>query len=160
MRVKQELIPQVTKKNQNEYLISFWYDNKRYRFSNGHPIDLDLSPNLNPVKERLRQAEVLRSEYSVAIRGGWRPSSLQERLLTIKAIAINTLHRKLTLDYSSSYKRDLIYVHRLWSEFLQSKRLANKPIKELKVDMVRDFIYQYAPSPASMATLRGTFQPF
>ena len=155
MRVKQDLIPQVTKKNQNEYLISFWYDNKRYRFSNGQPIDLDLSPNLNPVKERLKQAEVLRSEYSVAIRGGWRPSSLQERLLTIKAIAIKTLNRKLTLDYSSSYKRDLIYVHRLWSEFLQSNNLSDKSIKELKMDMIRDFIYQYAPSPASMVNLKS-----
>ncbi|PTL97556.1 MAG: hypothetical protein DA396_04260, partial [Bacteroidetes bacterium] len=43
---------------------------------------------------------------------------------------------------------------RLWSEFLQSKRLANKPLRELKVDMVRDFIYEHSPSPASMANLK------
>ena len=154
MRVKQELIPQLTKKNPTEYLISFWYDNKRFRFSNGQPIDINLSPNIFPLKDRLRQAEVLCSAYTMAIRDGWRPSAFKEPLVTIQAIAKNTLLRKCSLEFSSSYKKDLIYTERLWSEFLQYKRLANKPIKELKVDMVRDFIYQYAPSPASMVNLK------
>ena len=154
MRVKQELIPRVTKKNSTEYVISFWYDNKRFRFSNGQAIELDLSPNTSVLIDRLRQAEVLCSAYTVAIRDGWRPSAFNEPLVTIESIAQNTLKRKCSLEFSSSYKKDLIYTERLWSEFLQSKRLANKPIKELKVDMVRDFIYEYAPSPASMANLK------
>ena len=154
MRVKQELIPQLTKKNPTEYLISFWSDNKRFRFSNGQPIDINLSPNIFPLKDRLRQAEVLCSAYTMAIRDGWRPSAFKEPLVTIQAIAKNTLLRKCSLEFSSSYKKDLIYTERLWSEFIQSKRLANKPIKELKVDMVRDFIYDYAPSPSSMANLK------
>ena len=154
MRVKQELIPQVTKKNPTEYLVSFWYDNKRFRFSNGQSIDLDVSPNISPLKDRLRQAEVLCSGYTMAIRDGWRPSVFKEQVVPIDAIAQNTLKRKCSLEFSSSYKKDLIYTERLWSEFIQSKRLANKPIKELKVDMVRDFIYDYAPSPSSMANLK------
>ena len=154
MRVRQELTPRVTKKNQKEYLISFWYDNKRFRFSNGKPIDLDLSPNAFPFTQRLRQAEVLCSAYTIAIRDGWRPSEFNEPLVTIDTIAQNTLKRKCSLEFSSSYKKDLIYTERLWSEFIQSTRLANKPLKELKVDMVRDFIYEYAPSPASMANLK------
>ena len=154
MRIKRELEAQITKKSKTEYLISFWYSNKRYRYSNGKAIGLDLSPNLFPVNERIRQAEVLCSAYTIAIRDGWRPSAFNERLATIDAIAQNSLKRKCSLEFSSSYKKDLIYTERLWSEFLQSKRLANKPIKELKVDMVRDFIYEYAPSPASMANLK------
>ena len=154
MRVKQELFPQVTKKNSTEYLISFWYKNKRYRFSNGKPIDLDLSPNTLPLTQRLRQAEVLCSAYTIALRDGWRPSAFNEPIVSIDAIAQNTLKRKCSLEFSSSYKKDLIYTERLWSEFIQSKRLANKPLKELKVDMVRDFIYVCAPSPASMANLK------
>ena len=154
MRVKQELVPQVTKKNSTEYLISFWFNNKRFRFSNGRPINLDLSPNTLPLTERLRQAEVLRSAYTIAINDGWRPFVFNELLVTIDTIAKNTLKRKCSLEFSSSYKKDLIYTERLWSEFLQSKRLANKPLKELKADMVRDFIYEYAPSPASMANLK------
>jgi site-specific recombinase XerD len=154
MRVKQELIPQLTKKNPTEYLISFWYDNKRFRFSNGQPIDINLSPNTSALIDRLRQAEVLCSAYTMAIRDGWRPSVFKEPVVNIGAIAKNTLKRKCSLEFSTSYKKDLIYTERLWSEFLQSKRLANKPIKELKMDMIRDFIYAYAPSPASMANLK------
>ena len=154
MRVRQELTPRVTKKNPKEYLISFWFDNKRFRFSNGKPIDLDLSPNTLPLTQRLRQAEVLCSAYTIAIKDGWRPSVFNKPIVSIDTIAKNTLKRKCSLEFSSSYKKDLIYTERLWSEFLQSKRLANKPIKELKVDMVRDFIYEYAPSPASMANLK------
>ena len=59
MRTKQELFPQVTKKNKADYIVSFWIDNKRYRYSNGLPIGLDLSPNLYPPLERYRQAEIL-----------------------------------------------------------------------------------------------------
>ena len=154
MRVKQELIPQLTKKNPTEYVISFWYDNKRFRFSNGQPIDINLSPNTSALIDRLRQAEVLCSAYTMAIRDGWRPSVFKEPVVNIEAIAKNTLKRKCSLEFSTSYKKDLIYTERLWSEFLQSKRLANKPIKELKMDMIRDFIYAYAPSPASMANLK------
>ena len=154
MRIRKELTPRVTKKNQTEYLISFWYNNKRYRFSNGDLIDFNLSPNISPLKERQRNADVLCSAFTLAISNGWRPSVLKEEVITICSISKRALKRKLSLDYSNSYKKDIIYTDRLWSEFLQSKRLANKPSKELKVGMVRDFIYEYAPSPASMANLK------
>ena len=154
MRVKQELVPQVTKKNQTEFLISFWYNDKRYRFSNGQPIDLNLSPNTLPVELRWDKANMLCSAFSLAIRNGWRPSSVQDEIMTIGSIAKKTLKRKLSLDYSSSYKNDLIYSERLWDTYTQSKSLADKPIKEMKVKMVRDFIFEYSPSPASMANLK------
>ena len=154
MRVKQELVPQVTKKNQTEFLISFWYNNKRYRFSNGQPINLSLSPNTVPIELRRDKANILCSAYSLAIRNGWRPSSVQEETMTIGSIAKKTLKRKLSLDYSSSYKNDLIYSERLWDTYTQSKNIATKPIKEMKVDMIRNFIFEYAPSPTSMVNLK------
>ena len=154
MRVKQELDPRVTKKTQTEYLISFWYENKRYRFSNGKPIGLDLSPNTFHIATRREKADMLCSAFTLAIRNGWRPSSLQEEIITIGSIPKNTLKRKLPLDYSSSYKKDLIYTESLWEIFTQSKKLNTKPIKEMKVDMIRNFVLDYAPSPASMANLK------
>ena len=154
MRVKQELVPQVTKKNQTEFLISFWYTDKRYRYSNGQPIDLNLSPNTFPVELRGDKANMLCSAFALAIRNGWRPSSAQEETMTIDSIAKKTLKRKLSLDYSSSYKNDLIYSERLWDTYTKSKNLTAKPIKEMKIDMIRNFIFEYAPSPASMANLK------
>ena len=155
MRVKQELTPQVTKKNSTEFLITFWYKGKRHRFSNGKAIDINLSPNRTPVKGRKRQAEVLCSAFTMAIIDGWRPtveSKVQEA--SIDSIAKKTLKRKLSMEYSSSYKKDLTYTEKLWSEFLKKNKLSDKPITELKVEAVRDFIFEYAPSPSSMANFK------
>jgi integrase len=155
MRVKQELTPQVTKKNSTEFLITFWYKDKRYRFSNGKTIDIDLSPNQTPVKGRKRQADVLCSAFTMAIRDGWRPSlETKTQKVSIDSIAKKTLKRKLSMEYSSSYKKDLIYTEKLWSEFLQKNKLSDKPIAELKADAVRDFIFEYSPSPSSMANFK------
>ena len=155
MRLKQELAPQVTRKNETEFLITFWYNGKRYRFSNGKSIDINLSPNKTPIKGRLRQAEVLCSAFTMAIRDGWRPSAENERKsISIGSIAKITLKRKLSMDYSKSYKNDLIYTEKLWAEFLKSKNLDKKMIENLTVEMVRDFIFEYAPSPSSMANFK------
>ena len=124
MRIKEELIAQITKKSKTEYLISFWYGNKRYRYSNGRAIGLDLSPNLFPVRERVRHAEVLCSAFTMAIREGWRPVEVEERM-SIGSVADRSLKRKLKLDYSVSYNKDLAYVKRLWDEYLSKKRLEN-----------------------------------
>ncbi len=155
MRVKQELVPQVTKKNPTDYVISFWFKGKRYRFSNGQPIDIDLSPNLYPIVIRRRQAEVLCSAFTMAIRDGWSPAlEINKEIVSIDSIAKRTLKRKLSMDYSSSYKKDLIFIEKRWSMFLQNNKLCDKPITELKVEAVRDFIFEYAPSPSSMANFK------
>ena len=155
MRLKQELTPQVTKKNNTEFLITFWYKDKRYRFTNGKAIDINLSPNQTPVKGRKRQADVLCSAFTMAIRDGWRPSlETKTEKVSIDCIAKRTHKRKLSMEYSSSYKKDLTYTEKLWSEFLQKSKLSDKPIVELKVEAVRDFIFEYAPSPSSMANFK------
>ena len=153
MRIKEELIAQITKKSKTEYLISFWYGNKRYRYSNGSAIGLNLSPNLFSVNERLRQAEVLCSAFTMVIREGWRPIQLEAEV-TIGSIADRSLKRKQSLDYSTSCKKDLAYVKSHWDGFVRKKRLEEKPIDDLSVEHIRDFIYEYAPSPASMANLK------
>ena len=153
MRIKKDLVAQITKKSKTEYLISFWYGNKRYRYSNGKVIDLNLSPNLFPVSERLRQAEILCSAFTMAIREGWRPVEAEARI-TIGSIADKSLKRKQGLAYSTSYKKDLAYAKRLWDEYLIKKRLEQQPIDDLSVEHIRDFIYEFTPSPASMANLK------
>ena len=155
MRIKEELIAQITKKSKTEYLISFWYGNKRYRYSNGRAIGLNLSPNLFPVSERLRQAEVLCSAFTMAIRAGWRPVEVETRI-SIGSIADKSLKRKLKLDYSVSYKKDLAYAKKQWDEYVRRKRLEERSIDDLTIEHIRDWVYLYAPSPASMANLKRT----
>ena len=153
MRIKKDLVAQITKKSKTEYLISFWYGNKRYRYSNGKVIDLNLSPNLFPVSERLRQAEVLCSAFTMAIREGWRPIQLEAEV-TIDSIADQSLKRKQGLDYSTSYIKDLTHVKIRWDGFVRKRRLGEKAIDNLSVEHIRDFIYEFTPSPASMTNLK------
>ena len=153
MRIKKELVAQITKKSKTEYLISLWYGGKRCRYSNGKAIGLNLSPNLFAFNERLRQAEVLCSAYTMAIRGGWRPVQLKAEV-TIGSIADRSLKRKQGLDYSASYKKDLTHVKIRWDGFVRKRQLEEKAIDNLSVEHIRDFIYDYAPSPASMANLK------
>ena len=144
MRIKEELIAQITKKSKTEYLISFWYGIKRYRYSNGRAIGLDLSPNLFPVRERVRQAEVLCSAFTMAIREGWRPVEVEERM-SIGSIADRSLKMKLKLDYSVSYKKDLAYVKRLWDDYIRKKRLEERPINDANSSYFEcDVIIEYA----------------
>ena len=155
MRIKKELVVQITKKSKTEYLISFWYGGKRYRYSNGKAIGLNLSPNLFPVSERLRQAEVLCSAFTMAIRRGWKPVEVEARM-TIGSVADKSLKRKLNLNYSDSYKKDLAYAKSLWDEYISKKRLDERPLDDLTIEHIRDWVYLYAPSPASMANLKRT----
>ena len=91
----------------------------------------------------------------MAIRDGWRPSlETKSQKVSIDSIAKKTLKRKLSMEYSSSYKKDLIYTEKLWSEFLQKNKLPDKPITELNAEAVRDFIFEYAPSSSSMANFK------
>ena len=69
-------------------------------------------------------------------------------------LLIGRLSRKQGLDYSTSYKKDLAYAKRLWDEYLSKKRLCERPIDDLSVEHIRDFIYEFAPSPASMANFK------
>ena len=154
MKTKRELFPKVSITTKGHYFVYFWYCNKRYRYANSSCLGKSVYPNLLSHKDRAQEAENLRLEFFRAISDGWRPSSLQEETITIGSLSKKTPKRKLSLDYSSSYKKDLIYTESLWDTYTQNKKLSTKPIKEIKVDMIRNFIFEYAPSPASMANLK------
>jgi integrase len=89
----------------------------------------------------------------MAIRAGWRPVEVEMRV-SIGSIADKSLTRKLKLDYSVSYKKDLAYIKRLWDEYLSKKRLEELPIDDLTIEHIRDWVYMHAPSPASMANYK------
>ena len=155
MRPKQDLIPQVTRKNKTEFLITLWYENKRYRYSNGKPIEVNISPNKAEVKLRKRQAEVLCAAYTMAIENGWRPARSRSKPTSLEELSNQALEKKLSLGYSKTYKRDLIYTHKKWMNYLKQEQLMDKPISDLKISVVSDFIRNHSPSDSGMIKLRG-----
>ena len=157
MRVKTELSPTITKKSRQEYLVAFWYENKRYRYSSGKAIGLELQPNIFPVAQRLQQVTLLCAAYTLEIAKGWRPEVkpiYHQKTLTIGSIAAFVLLRKLSLSYSESYKKELEYTEKVWKRYISNTGIEHKSIEALTTEMIRDFIYSEAPSPASMRNLK------
>ena len=157
MRVKTELSPTITKKSRQEYLVAFWYENKRYRYSSGKAIGLELQPNIFPVAQRLQQVTLLCAAYTLEIAKGWRPEVkpiYHQKTLTIGSIAAFVLLRKLSLSYSESYKKELEYTEKVWKRYISNMGIEHKPIEALTTEIIRDFIYSEAPSPASMRNLK------
>ena len=157
MKLKTELTPTITKKSRQEYLVAFWYENKRYRYSSGKAIGLELQPNIFPVAQRLQQVTLLCAAYTLEIAKGWRPEVkpiYHQKTLTIGSIAAFVLLRKLSLSYSESYKKELEYTEKVWKRYISNMGIEHKPIEALTTEIIRDFIYSEAPSPASMRNLK------
>lgn len=153
MRVKRELEPSVTKKSQTEYIVSFWFEQKRYRYSNGKTINVELSPNTFPLKKRRRQAEVLCSYFTMAIKDGWRPRL--NKITTIESVASKALKTKHSLNYSTFYLRDLYYTENMWTDFIKRKGVAKQPFQKLTIELVEEFIYEHSYSNRRMLNLKG-----
>ncbi len=154
MRTKKELFPIVSITTKGHYFVYFWYCNKRYRNANSSCLGIAVYPNLLPIKQRAQEAEKLRLIFFQAINDGWKPVEEAIRQVPISALALGSLTRKLKLDFSDSYKRDLSSTCRLWNSYILDKGIADKPITHLTINHIGKFIYDYAPSPASMANLK------
>lgn len=156
MKVKKELEPKITRTKENKYYVYFWYNNERFRFHNGKVIGEALFPNHMDHKKRFQEAELLKGAFSLAIRKGWRPEprEVMSKELLVKDIAKAVLKRKLSLDYSKSYKTDLIRTERLWSSFISQNGLANKRVSSLSTEVVANFVYLSAPSAQSKRNLK------
>ena len=157
MKIKCELQPTLTKNSKDRYLISFWYNQKRFRFSSGNAIGLNLYPNQLPVTKRREEAELLLSAFKVEIKKGWRPinKKVQPKVeLTIVDVCKKVLGQKLKLNYSNSYKNDLKRTTRLWEHFCREQKISSLGIEDLRINHLREFIYSNAPSSKSTANLK------
>ena len=156
MKTKKELQPKIYKSKDEKYLVYFWYSDERHRYSNGSIINEPLYPNHAEIKNRHREAELLRSAFALAIRKGWRPEIRvsKKRELLIGEIAKIVLERKLGLEYSQAYKSDLVRTERLWTRYLLTRRLSNKSVSQLSSNLIGDFIYSSSLTPQSKRNLK------
>ena len=159
MKPKTDLFPKVAKLSNGKFQVYFWYNGKRCRYANGNPIEQDISPNLFEGIERERKAHLLCSAYTLAIDKGWRPTTdtvvAQKRSpLSLIKVADAVLKQKLQLNYSESYKKDLIRTYRLFADYLKEQRLESILVTEVNIDMIKAFVFDKSPSSASMKNLK------
>ena len=158
MKDKESLEPSITTRGENQYLITIWYNGARYRYSSGKTIGLDLRPNAFSLNKRKPKAELLCTAFQIEISKGWRPKVKASKPVltppTLLEVTKNALDRKLRMEYSNSYKRDLKRVYRLWSKFIYSNDLASQTIKDLDIELIRRFIFSLNISSKSMLNIK------
>ena len=157
MKTKKELYPVLTYRNKNCYQIIIWYQNKRFRYSNGNAIGVDIRPNIEELAVREDKAHLLRSAFEIEIAKGSSPeikSTTQAYKPTIIEVVELALNRKLSSNYSEVYKSDLKLAHRRWLKFCKNRQIEKMIIDDLTVEIIRDFIFSSSPSPRSMANLK------
>tara|TARA_B110000114_G_scaffold34129_1_gene35320 strand:- start:494 stop:1597 length:1104 start_codon:yes stop_codon:yes gene_type:complete len=157
MKIKKELDPVVNSKGNSQFQISFWYNGKRFRYSSGKTINLDIQPNMENAEAREKKAQLLRSAFEIEISKGWRPKAKEKikvQAPSLLELSSRTLERKLKMNYSLSYKTDLQRVHRQWTLYCQNNSIDKKLVNVLTIDIIRDFVVACASSPKSMVNLK------
>ena len=105
MKSRSELTPSVTSKRADQYLVTIWYNDVRYRYTSGRDIGLDLRPNSFSTNERLAKAKLLCTAFQIEITKGWRPTVKECKPVhttpTLLEVTKNALERKLGMAYSN-----------------------------------------------------------
>lgn len=157
MKIKKELKPALTKNSEARYLVSLWYNQKRFRYSSGNAIGINLYPNQYPFEEREEKANLLLSAFCLEIEKGWRPEikkSTTDALPNVVQVCEKVYERKLKLSYSDSYLSDLNRTLKLWKQFCVNQKISNHTVDELRVSQIREFLFEYSSSSQSIANLK------
>lgn len=156
MKIKIELQPTLSKTKAEYYSVYFWYHSKRYRFSSGRVLGKDINPNHLELSKRHSEAVVLCSAFTMAIREGWRPETVEKKKETVFVIDVakEVLSKKLSLEYSQSYKKDLVRTEKVWTEYLKSNGLSKLKVNELTVELLSEFVRTKASSARSMHNVK------
>lgn len=157
MKVKKELDPKIGVLSSGSHYIYLWYKGKRFRYFNGKTIKENIYPNHLDIGERSDEAEVMLIAFKLAVRKGWVPTMKTPKArksIRIVEVAHNVLTRKLAMDYSESYKKDLRRTVRLWDNYLGRKGIKQQPANTLTTDVVADFVFTSAASPQSKSNLK------
>ena len=157
MRTKKELNPKLAKLKCGKVFVYLWYNDQRFRYANGTIINQEIFPNHHELLKRNQEAQLLLSAFKLAVRNGWKPAVLKKKnqqITLVKDVADRTLKRKLSLDYSASYKKDLIRTKNLWDQFITRKKVATEAVHCIDTDLVSSFIYESAATPQSKRNLK------
>ena len=156
MKIKIELQPTLSKTKAGYYSVFFWYESKRYRYSSGRVIDKDINPNHLEPSRRHSEAVVLCSAFTMAIRDGWRPETVEKKKETVFLIDVakEVLSKKLSLEYSQSYKKDLVRTEKVLTGYLKANGLSSLKSDELTIEHLSRFVHTSATSARSMHNVK------
>ena len=126
--------------------ISFFYDNKRYRYFNGKAIDANIQPNTCKSNLKDEQLELMLQAFSEKLAKGWRPIK-KLKTKTIRPIDINLFEaitsayeQKMKMEYSNRYKKDLTYAYNKIKEYLNLKQSKRLMLSEFDASIIKELL--------------------
>lgn len=140
------------KLNDGRVGISFYYDNKRYRFFNAKVIGEDYSPNTCEKKHLEKDLQLMLQSFSKKLDKGWRPVK-EPKLIKSKLIDINVIEacrlsfqQKMNSDYSPRYKKDLTYAQKKLIDYLISNDYSKLMLSEFDITIIRELLNNISES--------------
>ena len=117
--------PQVKVLKNDKVYVQFYIKKKRYRLFNGSQLNIDLSPNSYPIKNRVEVGYLLAEKIFKKIIVGEKPQENKESIshksdLEILELA---LKKKLSEPHSYHYKKALKYTFNKLSSNLKSPKI-------------------------------------
>lgn len=126
--------------------ISFFYDNKRYRYFNGKAIDTDFQPNTCKANLKDKQLELMYSAFAEKLAKGWRPVK-ELKAKPIKPIDINlfeaitlSFEQKQKMEYSDRYKKDLTCAYQKIKEYIVLNEYKKLMLSEFDAGIIKDLL--------------------
>ena len=126
--------------------ISFFYNEKRFRYFNSSIIGEKFNPNTCDKWLKEKHHESLYQSFFIKLEKGWRPNEEKKQKkikpIDIKIIeAINLCYNnKINLEYSKSYKRDLTIAYVKLNEFITYRKYQNLNLSDFDINIAKDLI--------------------
>lgn len=126
--------------------ISFFYNNKRYRYFNGKAIDIDIHPNTCKDDLKEKHLELMFRAFSEKLDKGWRPIK-EIKTKKIKPIDIPLIEavslafeQKKKMEYSARYKKDLTCAFNKITSFLADNNYKKLMLSEFDASIIKDLL--------------------
>jgi integrase len=131
--------------------ISFFYNNKRFRYFNGSSIEMNLNPNTCESHMKQNQLDMLLSAFTEKLNKGWRPIENKTNLPKKKEPLLNEILKiaydyKQQLEYSERYKKDLTYFYNKAMVFISNNKLEKLLLKDFDASIIKEMLNHISKS--------------
>lgn len=131
-------------RGQHRLSVIFYYNKRRYRFSNGNIIGVELHPNKLPVSLRESAALDLLFAFKQALDNGWSPTQQPKQSLSLQQVLVTV---QFDNALTSKYLKDLHRTRERFTRYVRSLSLLSP--SELTKWHCQDYLRSVTSSPST-----------
>ena len=131
--------------SRGRYIISFYIDGRRFRFSHGKCLGCTIKPNSLSGEAKDRASIELLSRFKATLDKGWTPESIEQNKTCYESLMEFTPSPSLSLGY----QKELAKTANQFIGFLKAQELTSLPHSELNKRIVHDYLTTTSTTPSS-----------